>query len=368
VRERRLLSARVHDSPARTAQLAFEEDEANWTHNSGSALSAETFRVHLESSALDNRRRIRAARILMMIADGDFDESLASYTISTCEKLAPRDAHSALLLRFVHLIYHTVFGDADLALRIADDIQAATKTIERSWDSLTFQRNCAFARQLIGTDANDYECFERGFAEALDASMTAVALWFAGSLMSVLVDDGDIACAQRWMKTAEQLAQCFASEDWPIDYLGAQIDLALLMGNFRKARRYLDIIETCSRYQSRRVRNDLYIYRLRVRQFSGEHWSPEEHLLPLLKHHDMAKRLSRHDDHMEVLWQTLRAAGQPTRASELLGEYLRISRRERRASRYMLRTRTQSDPAWSDSGDSRSDRPISARMVRRFVD
>jgi DNA-binding SARP family transcriptional activator len=354
VRERTLLSARVHDSPARTAQLSFDADEVNWTRNLRPAVSLDSFRAHLESSLLNSNRRVRAARILMMVADGDLDASLASYTISACRKIAPGDTHSALLLLYVSLIYHTTFGDAGQALRIADEIQEQTRKIERSSYALTFERNCVFARQLVGVDATDYESFERGFAQALDASMTPVALWMAGSLMSVLVDDGDLAGAQKWMASAEQLAESFAAEDWPIEYLGAQIDIALLMGDYHKARRYLEIIETCARYQSKRVRNDLYIYRLRVLQFSGESWSPDEHLVALLTFHEIGKHLTRHDDHMEVLWQTLRAVGQPQRASDLLSEYLRHHRRERRPCRYMLRVRTNSDPAWNQLSDASS--------------
>jgi hypothetical protein len=346
VSERRSLSSRVHDSPARTAQLAFDADEALWTRHSHRSPSLDALRDHLDSPVLNTHRRVRAARILMMVADGDLDNSLASHTIATCQRLVPEDTHSALLLANVRLIYHTIFGDADKALRIADQIQRETRKVERSWYALNFERNCAFARQLVGTDGTDYEAYERGFAQALHASMTPVALWFAGSLISVMVDDGDLAGAHTWMRTAEHLSEGFAPEDWPLDYLGAQIDIALLDGAFKKARRFLDVIETCARYQSRRVRNDLYIYRLRVLQFAGDRWSPEDHLDRLLEYHEHGKALSRHDDHMEVLWQTLQAAGRTEQASALLSDYLLHHRRERRRCRHVLRTRTADDPAW----------------------
>jgi hypothetical protein len=348
VAERRAIGSRVHDTPARAAQLAFDQDEANWIRNSNRALSVNSFRAHLESGLLNAHRRVRSARILMMYADGDLDRDLASYTINACRPLTPDNTHSALLLLYVQLIYHTIFGSADEALRIADDIQDRTRTIERSWYALTFERNCAFARQLVGSGATDCESFERGFAQALDASMTAAALWFAGSLMSVLVDDGDLGSARKWMTTAEQLASSLAPDDWPIDYLGAQIDIALISEDFQRAHRFLNIIENGARYQSKRVRNDLYIYRLRVEQFSGGPWSPEPHLRHLLDYHEIGKALTRHDDHMEVLWQTLVAAGQPEQASSLLSDYLRYHRRERRPCRYILRVRTAKDPAWTE--------------------
>jgi len=348
VSERRSLSSRVHDTPGRVAQLAFDEDEASLLKNSNPAAHIAPFRAHLESSLLNPQRRIRAARILMMAADLDLDRALADQTIRSCRKIIPDGPYSHLLLSHVSLIYHTIFGDADEALRIADDIQEQTKSLERSWYTAMSDRNCGFARQLAAPGKSDYTSFIRAFTQAVDASMIPVALGHAGSLMSVFIDDGDLAGAETWMASAEKLAESVDQTDYAIDYLGAQVDLALLSGRLRKAREYMDIMERCApRYQATRSRNELYIYRLRVGQFCGDFSSPEKHVQRLLDYHDIGKTLTRHDDHMEVLWQTLSVAGESERASELLEEYLTCYRRERRPVRYVLRLRTRSDPAWA---------------------
>jgi hypothetical protein len=348
VSERRSLSLRVHDTPARVAQLAFDEDEASLLKNSNPAAHIAPFRAHLESSLLNPQRRIRAARVLMIAADFDLDPTLANQTIRSCERITPDGPYARLLLSHVSLIYHTIFGDADEALRIADDIQEQTKPLERSWYTVMSDRNCGFARQLASPGKSDYESFMRAFTQAVDASMIPVALGHAGSLMSVFIDDGDLAGAEAWMASAEKLAESVDSADFAIDYLGAQVDLALLSGNYRKACGYMDIMERCApRYQATRSRNELYIYRLRVSQFCGDFSSPEKHLQRLLAYHEIGKSLTRHDDHMEVLWQTLNAAGEAEMASELLWEYLVRYRRERRPVRYVLRLRTQSDPVWT---------------------
>jgi hypothetical protein len=165
--------------------------------------------------------------------------------------------------------------------------------------------------------------------------------------MSVFIDDGDLEAAQAWMLTAERLAKSTDIPDLAPDYLGAQVDLALLLGNYKKAREYVDLMDQCApRYQATRSLNDLFIYRLRVQQFCGEDSHPELNLERLLRYHDAARALTRHDDHVEVLWQTLNATGDSERASALLSEYLLHYRRERRPCRYLLRMRTQSDPAW----------------------
>lgn len=345
--ERRSLSTRVCDTPARMAQLVFDEDEASLLRYSNPAARIPTFRGHLESSLLDPPRRIRAARILMMAADLSLDRELASYTMAHSQTITSDVPQARLLQSHVSLIYHTIFGDADEALRIADRIQVQTRSLERSWYTVMSDRNCAFARQLAAPGPSDYESFQRAFSEAVDASMFRVALGHAGSLMSVSIDDGNLSGAQTWMVAAERLAESLDCAEFASDYLGAQVDLALLLGNFKKAKKYMDMMEQCeARYQARRGLNDLFIYRLRVRQFCGELSSPKENLDRLLQYHEAGKALTRHDDHMEVLWQTLTAMGESKRASKLLLDYLLHHRRERRPCRHILRTRTQSDPAW----------------------
>ena len=345
--QRRTLSARVHDAPSRIAQLAFDEDEASILKNSHPAAHITTLRAQLESSILDPRRRIRAARLLLMAADGELDFCLASYAMSRCQMLTPDSPHSRLLASHVSLIYHTIFGDSERALLIADDIQLQTRSLERSWYTVMSDRNCAFARQLAGPGPSDYESFERSFAQAIDASMTLSALSYAGSLMSVCIDDGDLSGARSWLNVSEPIAESIDGKDLPIDYLGAQVDLSLLSGDFKKATYYIERMEECApRYQSKRNRNELFIYGLRVQLFRGNLTAPEDHIGRLLHYHEIGKRFTRHDDHMDVLWEVLNNLGESEKASALLSDYLRHHRRERRPCRYLLRLRTQDDPAW----------------------
>jgi len=285
----------------------------------------------------------------MMAADANLDARLAADTFDRSQKLISDEPHCHLLLAHVRLIYHTIFGDAARALIIADEIQAQVRSLERSWYTVMSERNCAFARQLAAPGPSDYESFERALTQAIDASMVPTALGHAGSLISVLIDDGEIVRAQEWMTTAERLAEAVDSRDYAIDYLGAQVDLSLLTGNYKSAARHIDLMERCApRYQSVRSRNDLLIYRLRVQQFLGRFWSPEAHIEQLLSYHEAGRGLTRHDDHMDVLWQTLNALGRREQASALLSEYLLRHRREKRPCRYMLRVRTQNDAAWTN--------------------
>lgn len=347
VADRRGLSFRVHDAPTRVAELAFDADEARWLKEFDPHRQVDSLREHLESPPLNPHRRIRAARMLMICSDLELDPRLANYAIERCERITPENATSRLLHRHVSLIYHTIFGDRDRALQIANELENESRSVERSWYTLTSRRHCIFARQLAAPGLCDYDSLERGYAHALDASMTVVAFGFAAYLTSVLVDDGDIANAQKWLVICEDFARSCSEVDFPADYFGAQVDLSLLRGDWKKAQHYMEVVERCwAHIRSLRVRNALRIYRLRVRQHCGQSRPSATELETLLSFHDVGKCLTRHDDHMEVLWTALNAVGECEHASTLLAEYLLQHRRERGPIHYFLRHRTKQDPIW----------------------
>lgn len=346
VAERRGLSDRVHDTAKRVAELEFDADEAHWLKEFDPHHQVDSLRKHLESALLNPHRRIRAARMLMITSDLELDPQLANYAAERCELIAPENTTSQLLHRHVSLIYHTVFGDRDCALQIADELEDESKTVERSWYSLTSRRHCIFARQLAAPGLSDYASLERGYAEALDASMTVVAFGFAAYLASVLIDDGDLPNAQHWLAICEEFALSCRQVDFPADFFGAEIDLSLLTGNWKKAQRYMQAAEHYwAHVRSLRVRNALQSYRLRVQQHCG-HPASDTQLDALLSFHEIGKSLTRHDDHMEVMWTALTSAGESERASALLSDYLLHHRRERGPVHYFLRQRTKLDPIW----------------------
>lgn len=348
VDERYAMGSRLQDSAHRRAELEFDRDEARVMNQSTPSSHVGSLSRHANSSVLDSRRRLRAARLLIMGADGALDERLAVAALTSSQSIDVGDVPSLLLRDQISLIYHTVFGDRDEALRIATRLESRVRRSERSWYTFISLRNCSLARQLVDRGPTDYESLERTYADALDAAMISNALWSATHLTSVLIDDGNIAEACRWMTISEGLASSHGESVLPIDYFSAQVDLALLDENYSRAERYLSQMQrNAPRYESARLRNDLLIYRIRVRQLSGGHLVSQSELQALLVFHELAKDFGRHDDHMDVLWAALSALGETAKASELLSLYLRHHRRERRPCRYFLRFRTGSDPAWS---------------------
>lgn len=347
IAERQTLSDIVGDTHFVRASLAFDRLEAEVLDYSVPASHLDALLRHVTSDDLDTPRRLRAARLLMIAADVLIDAPLALSVHDLGASLIGSDTVSELHRRQIALIYHTVFGDPDTALTIASTIDSIAAEGERSWTKFVSHRNCSLARQLVGPDDSDYMELERDYRECLDASMSMTALQCAAHLASILIDDGEIPLARKWMSRAETLISSTELQDNAVDYLSGQVDLALLAGDEARARMFLaKMQENAHRYRFGRLRNDLFLYQLRVNQVCDGTAIASDALAELIRFHKLARSFGRHDDHMEVLWVGLVSHGRAAEASVLLAEYLRTYRRERRSCRHLLKTRTQADPAW----------------------
>lgn len=347
ITERRALSATVLDSDARLASLAFDHIEAEAVTHGSPAKYRESLIEHLSTAHLDTRRRLRAARLLMMAADEVLDVELARHAHQVGQLIRSSDDLSGLLQRHIALFFHTVFGDRDTAIVIAAEIDDRVASWQRSWAKFVSRRNCSLARQLVGAGPTDLLQLERDYLECLDASMFLNAAQCAAFVASILIDDGKIAEASDWLQRSSSVMEEHRITAFPLDYLSGQIDLALIGGDEARARYHLrQMHESAHRYEFGRLRNDLLLYRLRVEQICGSSCISPDDLAELIRFHEAAKSFGRHDDHMDVLWVALTSADRGDDASRLLHDYLSIHRRERRPCRFFLRTRTALDPAW----------------------
>jgi hypothetical protein len=275
--------------------------------------------------------------------------------------LQPIDPASEQMLHNVDLIYHTVFGDPKAALRIIEALQVTSHASGRSWHAFVTRLNCSLAKQLVGIGEPDYDEVEGIYSACIDASMMAMAMRCASHLSSILIDDGELQRAKAWVATTEALAQSISGPEYPVEYLASQIDMALIDGDSSRALEFLSVMQRNSHtYNTPRLRDAQLIYRLRVQQRCGGPAATPEELAALLKWHEHGKSFGRHDDHMEVLWASLRAHRRDEEAATLLRSYLVDSRRERRSCRFVLRTTTAVDPTWGSLPTSLRDRLLAA--------
>lgn len=354
IRERQSLSRVVNDAPPRVVALAFDFLQATILAQAARAGSTEELRYFFSNPQLDPARRISAGRLLMIAADVELDEQLSKSTFEGAIEVVAPDRASQVLQQHIALFYHTVYGDRETALSLASSLEEMVSRDERSWLKYATRVNCSLARFHVGEDLSATERAIESYFECVDASMTAAALTAAAHIAGVYFDNGNITRASEWQERARELAATAQQPDAALHGICVEIDLALVAGDESRARSALKIMHEHPRhFSSARLRNDRFVYSLRVEQMcDGSFVVSDRDMTELLRYHHRAKRLGRHDDHMDVLWVALSARGQSALASELLQDYLRVHRRERRLCRFMLRRRTASDPAWLASRDS----------------
>jgi DNA-binding SARP family transcriptional activator len=348
LRDRVVLSDRVGDTTATRLRLAADIAEARFLNYEDTTQFLPELQALLASNELDEMRRLRAARVLMITADTLVDRSLA-LAVSDAMPQHPRSQTASLLRDQVELIFHSVFGDRDVAVRIAESIALLADKQELSPASVSAQLTAALALRIVDTKPSDTSKLERLFDRCLASSMYNAAIRTSARIGSFLCEDGALDSARYWSQRASELIDQTGIQRVCSDYLTLRIDLALECGDLASAQRLVDSApHHCPIYATPRLSKEYLVYRLRVAQHHADRAVSPQDIECLMEWHRRAKHLGRHDDNMEVLWTALWREGKRAEASWLLRDYLFNARRERRTISFMLHSRTHEDPVWSE--------------------
>jgi len=349
LQDRIALANGVSDTVEQRSSLAFDLFEARAVHSPDVQPLVKPLEAHLRNTHLDTTRRLRAARMLMVGADHCFDPAAAKAAFAQLRNLRTSDPYARLSRLSTCLIYHTVFGERSDALACIDQIEQETQNTERSWERIAAAKSCHIAQRVVAAGPLASDWLANAFQECRETGVRRTALSIAGLLSVTQFDDGCIDESLRWGAIAEDIARHLATDESGIDFVVAQIDLALNAGDLRRAYAFLKRLATIvpRRAPGPRVRREMLVYKVRVDQFAGR-VTPVEDIKELLCLHERGSRLGRHDDNVEVLYVALLERGEAARASDMLREYLTEERRELRRCNYWLRTRTAGDDVWSD--------------------
>jgi hypothetical protein len=346
--ERVALSDRIGDGPSTRLRLTADIAEARILSYEDPTLLLPELQSLLSSTDLDNMRRLRAAKALMIAADSLLDEALARTVYETMPRQPASNAES-LLKDQVELIFHSVFGDRKIALRLAEALSLRAEKVELSPASVSAQLTASLALRIVDGKVLDTSRLERLFDRCLASSMYEAAIRTASRIGSIQFDCGALDLARYWCERTTELVTRSGVGRLSADYQTLQIDLALEDNDIASAQRLIDNAPVrCPIYGSPRFSNEYLVYRVRIAQRRCASASSEEYLESLMEWHARAKHLGRHDDSMEVLWTALWRAGKRDEASGLLREYLSNARRERRAFSPVLRRRMNEDPIWRE--------------------
>ena len=355
--DRETLSDLVGDDAAAKTSLAADVVEARYLIFDDTTQLLPDLRALLRAPSLDDERRLRIARVLVVTADNMLSEPLAREAIEAVPDNLQTNNTIALGLQ-TRTIYHAIFGDRRTAIELADLLLAIGETQELSHSLITSYLTATLAIRVVDSRELDISLLPALYDRCIAAGMLGAAIRIAGRLGSMQHEDGNLVEARNWCNRTTELVSRTSAQRVSTDYLTLRIDLALADGQLALARQLIaEAPAHFPMYGSPKWRNAYIVYRTRVEQYESCKPIAAERLKELVHWHESAKRFGRHDDHMEVLWSALTHAGQREQASATLREYVMHSRRESRPCIHTLRTRTATDPFWSElRGQSTRDR------------
>jgi len=343
--ERIALCESLGDTAKTRQRLTADVADARYSNYEDTTARLAELQALIASPDLDEIRRLRTAKVVMVAADQLFDEALARSVYAAMPK--ETESFPATLLRDqVGIIYHADFGSRDEAYRLATKLDLLLESVELSSVAASAQVTVSLALHLIGRQRTDTSNLERLFERCLAASMNDAAVRIGVKIAGILFDLGEIEAAHHWCERTTQIAEHSDIKRLGADYVTMRIDLAIERGDVRAARELIDIApQHFPGVSAPRACREYLVYRTFIAHCEGQTTSASD-LELLLYWHDRAKHLGRHDDHMQVLWTALWEAGRCAEASQLIREYLLISRRERRPANFRLQSRTKMDPIW----------------------
>jgi DNA-binding SARP family transcriptional activator len=349
LRQRLALCDRIGDPPASRLRLAADLADARFHNYEDTTSLLPELQTLVAATELDEIRRLRVAKVLMITADSLFDESLAQVVYATMPR-QPKLFMATLLRDQIELIYHTVFGNRDVAMHLAGSVDGLAAKHDLSPASLSAQLTAAIAYRMLDSRPSDTTSLERLYERCLSASMHDAAVRVSVRIGNIHFEDGALALARFWCDRASALIERSGIQRFGGDYIALQIDLALERHDFSAAQTFVDMAPLhLPVLASPRASRELLVYQVRVELHSSERAkASSSRIACLMEWHNRAKHFGRHDDNMQVLWTALWRSERRAEASALLRDYLLNTRRERRACSFVLRSRTAEDPIWRE--------------------
>ena len=355
--ERLALSDQIGDSASSRLAIAADITVARASVFDDMTALVPELQELLRSPELDEARRLRLARVLVVTADLLIDADLAREAVEAVPE-APLSNSSALLAYQVRAIYHAVFGDRASAVHYSERLQALATRQELSALSVSALLTAELARRMTSSTPMSLDALCTLYDRCAAASMYDAALKVSSRIGSILMEQGSTAEAARWSACGDALVKQGDLKRQVVDYVTLKIDLALLNGEHHLARELLEEAPTrCPVYASPKWRMEYLAYHVRVHEHDCWCDEREDLVEAMLAWHIRVRQLGRHDDFMLALWMLLRRLEREHDASRLLGDYLKNHRRERVPCSHVLRVNTAHDPAWETALFASADTP-----------
>lgn len=293
-----------------------------------------------QSTHLSHAVRVRAAEIGLTIAANTCDPSVALGCFGVVDQLKDASGSDATQHQRLSLLYHTVFGDLDLAEQTARQILAGN--LEARPSSVVAQDigRAAYALRIAGRLNESLDAFEQAYRMSLSVDAPKLALYPAWQLAQIHLDSGNEAELAHWLNQMEQLYSVSNSGTTSHYLVAFYCQVALYAGDMSAAAKYLQItLETMPRVPARRAASHITGLTIAVALMESSHIPNESLATTAMKLHESVARYGTSDLLTAIITETLRRSGELQRAKDFLAFYLTQMRRERSPTTvYLART------------------------------
>ncbi len=320
-------------------------------------------RAVLEDNAASTATRHRAAMLMLVSADSLLDVHTAAEIAPIVLASQTHDTQAALSLQ---LVYHTVFGSVRRSHLLADKLLLRYNRSADSEDAIRARKYVAYSCMRLQRHKIAQAIAEEDYAACDARGDRSAAVWWASLLSDSKISTGDFNAAQAWLDEAQRQMRDMPAEQInpSAGYASNATMLAVLGGRFDEAERILDEGERQnSRLHYGRSRAVGLALRLRIQMLRGDEDLNASYVRELTELFERGKGLGGHDTQCEMLWWVKSSLEGKAAASELLGSYLNVHRREIERPEWLLRNTSAEDVVWQryDSRLGRKPRKVNRR-------
>ncbi len=348
IRERLHLATMFNESRQVVEPLTFRLLEADLFTDTG-AEAVTKLSAMLATEGIDVDLSMQCIATLLIVADAEYDvalaDRLAEYLTAFSAQTRPQNPHALRAL----LIYHTTFGDKQLALAITAELfqRYPSPAINDTWRIARRSASYALYRMMRHKEAK--QLLEEDYAFMSSRGVRSEALYAASLLTEIEIAAGNFSVARAWFHEVDaQLKGTSAYKLSPNSgYYSSAALFAMMDGKPDEAAQLL-AVPLAEDARMRTSRYEAIITALRLRSSVSMGSLPQEiRLVSRLKELYLKGRsLGGQDTIVEVLWCAEVIAGRTSAASLLLLDYLTKYRREEHSVEWSLRSTTAADDAW----------------------
>jgi hypothetical protein len=350
ISDRLHLATSLNESQAIVDRLTFRLLEADLFTETRAAEAAARLSAMLATDTIEDSLRMQCIATLLIAADAEYDSALAAKLAATLASLSARPSSLPLHELRALLIYHTTFGDKQLAFELTEDLT-------QRFPEPAIDEPCRMARRF--TSYSLYRMMRHGDAKRIleddydfmsSRGVRSEAVYAASLLAEIEISAGNFAAARAWFSKLElQLKGASAHRLSPNSgYYSSAALFAMMDGRHDDAAQLLAIpLAEDARMRTARYEAILTALQLRLSLSKGA-LSTDNLLLARLKDlYERGRARGGQDTVVEIIWSAEVLAGRTAEASQLLLNYLTKYRREGYPVEWSLRSTTAADEAWS---------------------